>query len=98
MIQREGSKTIVTPTGRIDTNNAPLFADTMNEALAGTEELVLDFCHLDYISSSGLKVVLRTVKTMLAQGEMRIVNVSKDIYEVLEVTGFIGFCEVEMKT
>ncbi len=95
MIVRDGDKTTVTPVGRIDTLAASQFAEEMDQALAGTREMTLDCSRLEYISSSGLKVVMQAVKTMYSQGEMRIINVTDDIYEVLSLTGFLAVCDVE---
>ncbi len=97
MIQRDGYRTIITPVGRVDATNAPQFADALNEALPGTRQLVMDFSKLEYISSSGLKVVMQAVKTMYGQGEMRIINVNENVYEILKITGFTGVCDVELQ-
>ena len=86
----------------MDDNNAPLtrYGSLRNrvfleQALAGTREMTLDCSRLEYISSSGLKVVMQAVKTMYSQGEIRIINVTDDIYEVLSLTGFVAVCDVE---
>ena len=96
-IERDGSKVTMLAEGRIDTNNAPLFASEIEEALKGATEFILDFSDLEYISSSGLRVIMLAVKTMRRQGNMRIVNASEDIYELLEATRFTGICDIEMK-
>ena len=83
--------------GRIDTNGAPAFGAAMEEALAGARELVIDCGGLEYLSSSGLRVIMLAVKTMNRQGETRIVNVGEPIYEILETTGFTGICDIAMK-
>ena len=94
-IERNGNKTTVYAAGRIDANHAPQFAADMENALKDTRELVIDCSKLEYISSSGLRAVMLAVKTMNKQGSMRIVNVRKDTYALLEMTGFTGMCEVE---
>jgi len=94
-IVRDGKKTTVFPQGRIDANGAPGFAEEMQKALMGAEEFVIDLSELEYMSSSGLRAVMLAVKTMNSQGEIRIVNVSESMYNILELTGFTGVCEVE---
>ena len=71
--------------GRIDSNNAKqLENDIMSEYYAnGT--LMLDAEKLEYISSAGLRVLLKLRKK---QGGLEIINVSHDIRDILEVTGF----------
>lgn len=95
MIKREGGKVTLFAEGRIDTVHAPEFSAEMEEAVSGAQELVLDCSKLTYISSSGLRAVMLAVKAMGRQGEMRIVHVNEDIYDILEATGFTGVCEVE---
>ena len=94
--ENDNGKVTVYATGRIDANHAPQFAADMEKALKDAHDLVIDCRDLDYISSSGLRAVMLAVKTMAKQGEMRIVNVNKDIYSIFEMTGFTGVCEVEM--
>ena len=96
-IERNGTHTTLITDERIDTYGAPLFAAQVAEALEGTKDLTLDFGRLTYISSSGLRVVMSAVKAMARQGDIRIVNVGEDVYDVLEATGFTGMCDVEMK-
>ena len=61
----------------------------------GTSEFILDFSGVEYISSSGLRAIMRAVKTMDRQGSMRIVNVSDEMYDFLEMTSFTGITEIE---
>ncbi len=94
-IHRDGGKVTLTTEERIDTYNAPQFAADMEKALAGATDLTLDFSALKYISSTGLRVVLLAMKTMDRQGEMRIVGSSDSVYDILEIAGFTGLCDVE---
>ena len=94
-ILRDGSKTTMLVTGRIDTYRAQKFAEEMKAAVEGTEDLTLDFDGLEYISSSGLRVVMQAAKAMARQGTMRIIHARESVYGVMEVTGFTGICDVE---
>ena len=95
-ILREGDRVTLTADRRIDAYSSSQFAAEMEEALQGVTDLILDFSELTYISSTGLRVVMLAVKTMARQGNMRIVNVSPEVYEILEATGFTGVCDVEL--
>ena len=95
-IQRDGNRTTLIAEGRIDTYTAPQFAAEIEKALPGTTDLTLDFSALQYISSSGLRAVMLAAKVMARQGEMRMVGVNEDVYEILETTGFVGMMDVEM--
>lgn len=71
---------------RIDTNNAPSVEDDIS---ALVDELspacvVLDATSLTYLSSAGLRIVMRLLKRC---GEVRMVNVTPEVYEVLSMTG-----------
>ncbi len=81
-------------TGRIDSGNAAEVEEKLRAELAGRdgEPLVLDASKLVYISSAGLRVLLRLRKT---HPEMKIVGVSPEVYEILDMTGFTEMIEVE---
>ncbi|MCR5576514.1 MAG: ATP-binding protein [Oscillospiraceae bacterium] len=81
-------------TGRIDSNNAAqVESEIMAQLSAGSDsEVVLDAEKLDYISSAGLRILLRIRKSY---PQMRIVNVSSEVYEILETTGFTEMFSVE---
>ncbi len=85
----ENEKLILSPEGMLDTANAQAFEDAIDEATAGTENLIIDFTKVEYISSSGLRVLLKAQKKMSSKnGTLILKNVSESVDEVLEVTGF----------
>jgi len=78
--------------GRIDSTSAPEAEKQMNEYIQGfTGELVLDISELEYISSAGLRVVLRLKK---ANSSTRIINASSDVYEIFDMTGFTEMMDI----
>lgn len=81
--------------GRLDTATAPQLEATLNEALAGVTSLKFDLEKLDYISSAGLRVLLSSQKTMNKQGSMVISNVSPEVKEIFDVTGFTDILTIE---
>ena len=74
--------------GRLDTNTAPQLESAISENIAGVTELILDFGELEYISSAGLRVLLSAQKAMSKKGQLTIANVSAEIMEIFELTGF----------
>ena len=74
--------------GRLDTSTAPELEAAVDGCIAGVRELVLDCEALEYISSAGLRVILKTQKQMQAQGAMKLVHVNDTIMEVFDITGF----------
>ena len=81
--------------GRLDTTTAPQLEAVVKESLDGVTDLVLNFTQLEYVSSAGLRVILASQKTMNKQGSMVIRNVSPDIQEVFEITGFSDILTIE---
>ena len=58
-------------------------------------ELVFDFSGLAYVSSAGLRVLLSAQKTMNEKGSMVVKNVSDEIQEIFDVTGFSDILTIE---
>lgn len=81
--------------GRLDTTTAPDLEKIIVNDLADTTALVLDFAALDYISSAGLRVILKTQKMMQAKGSLKIVHVNEEVMEVFDITGFSDILIIE---
>ncbi len=81
--------------GRLDTTTAPELETALEDALKSAKELIFDFEKLEYISSAGLRVILKAQKTMNTQGSMKLINVNDSIMEVFEITGFLDIITVE---
>lgn len=84
----EAEKLIITLEGRLDTLTSPQLEEELNHCLDGVTKLEFDFAKLDYISSSGLRILLATQKKISKVGSMCIKNVNDTIMEVFDVTGF----------
>ena len=81
--------------GRLDTSTAPELEATIDGVVAGIKELLLDCSALEYVSSAGLRVILKAQKLMNAQGEMKLTNVNETIMEVFDITGFADILTIE---
>ena len=57
-------------------------------------QLVADFDGVEYISSSGLRVILELIKS---EKNFRIVNVGSAVYEIFEMTGFLQMADIQNK-
>ena len=91
----EDSKATVALEGRLDTLTAPDLEQALDELPEEISELVLDFGKLAYVSSAGLRVLLRNHKKMTAKGGMKICNVNDTVKEIFDVTGFSEILTVE---
>ena len=80
-------------TGRVDTGNA-LQEEQRLMALRQQPHgaMVLDLKGLKYISSAGLRVILRLRKL---EADLSLVNASPLVYDILETTGFTQMMPVE---
>ena len=92
--QNEGKRLVLPLSGHIDSANASgTEAELMKERENVPHEgLTLDLDKLDYISSAGLRVILRLRKL---EPELKLVNVSSEVYEVFSMTGFTEMMPVE---
>ena len=80
--------------GRIDASNATEAEEKIFDIKAANPGMhtVLDADSLEYISSAGLRVILRLRKE---EPKLAIINVSADVYEVFDMTGFTDMVTVE---
>ena len=79
---------------RIDSNNAHEVEKEVFDCVAAhqTQAVIADAENLQYISSAGLRIILRLIKTV---PDFRMINVSSDVYEILDMTGFSELITVE---
>ena len=82
--------------GQIDSLNAKdvekAISDYRTEHPAGS--IVMDCDRLDYISSAGLRVILRLKQDV---DNTKLVNVSPEIYEIFDMTGFTEMMEIQKR-
>ena len=81
--------------GRLDTQTAPELENELDSTLIGLKELTFDFANLEYVSSAGLRVILKAQKAMNAQGSMKLTGVNDSIMEVFDITGFLDILTIE---
>lgn len=91
----EGENLTLVVEGRLDTTTAPELEAEIDRSLEGVKELVFDFEKLEYVSSAGLRIILKAQKIMNIQGSMKIVNVNDAIMEVFDITGFVDILTIE---
>jgi len=89
------AKLVLALEGRLDTVTAPQLESEIRGSVDGVSELVIDAAKLEYISSAGLRVLLSTQKIMNKQGSMTVKNVSEEVMEIFEVTGFSDILTIE---
>lgn len=90
----DGNTLTITLDGRLDTNTAPDLEKEIT-SLDGVEKLIFDFEKLEYISSSGLRIILSLQKIMNNQGSMIVKNVRPEVKDVFDITGFSDILTIE---
>jgi len=82
--------------GRLDTNTAPELDQTLEEDVEKVKEMNFDLKNLDYISSAGLRVVLKFHKLLSGKGgALNILNPKDEVLEVFDMTGFSTFLNIK---
>ena len=91
----ENEKVTLTVSGRLDTTTAPELEAALDEVLENTKELIFNLENLEYISSAGLRVILKAQKSMNTKGSMKLTGVNDSIMEVFDITGFLDILTIE---
>ena len=91
--KKEGNRLTVALIGHIDSANAGDVEKEIREILDAEKpsDLVLDADQLNYISSAGLRIILRLRKEY---ADLKIINVSSDVYEIFDMTGFTEMMDI----
>ena len=91
----ENEKVTLTVSGRLDTTTAPELEASLDEVLENTKELIFNLENLEYISSAGLRLILKAQKSMNTNGSMKLTGVNDSIMEVFDITGFLDILTIE---
>jgi len=85
--QKSAGVFVVSVTGSIDTNTYAVLEKELDSILAGSPKaIVLDMKDVNYMSSAGVRVVLKTKKMLLGnKGEFSLVNLQPQIKKVFDI-------------
>ena len=90
--ETDGKKLTAFFEGKVNAANAAGIENELLEQADGKEEVILDYEKLIYISSAGIRTLVRLKQTV---GKVSIINVAPDIYEVLDNTGITNIIKVK---
>jgi anti-sigma B factor antagonist len=87
---KQNDITIIALTGRLDTLSSSSLEDKLLDTINKNQsKMIIDFSQLDFISSSGLRVLLTAGKQMKsAQGKLVLCSLKDHVKEVFDVAGF----------
>ena len=88
--QTPGTK-VIRAIGEIDMHTVQNFDDVVHELLdEGILHIVMDFTRLNYISSSGLGVIMNCQAELLGnEGKLEVIGTHGNVRESLQLTGII---------
>ena len=80
--------------GELNSYNADVIEKEVDEVLSSSkfQTLNLDFAKLNYISSAGLRIIL---KIKQKHDDSHVINANLDVYDVLQMTGFTNIMDVK---
>lgn len=83
-------KIILRLDGRLDAATAPVLERKIDSLIAENRVyLLLDFIHVDYLSSAGMRLLLSAAKKLKAKkGALLIFSVAEDVMEIIKLAGF----------
>ena len=76
--------------GELDTLAAPEAETELNLLMEqGAKKILLSFENLDFIASSGLRILLATAQRLKGDGgELRVCSLNETVQEVFDISGF----------
>lgn len=76
--------------GNLDTNNSPAAESEVNRLIeSGNERILFNFKDLNFIASSGLRILLASAKKLkLTGGRMIVCSLNETVQEVFDISGF----------
>ena len=82
--------------GALDIRTAPELTKALEGELEDVNEVYFDLGKTSYTSSAGLRVLLKTFQVMEQKdGRMVLKNVNDELYDILKLSGFVDFLEIE---
>ncbi len=94
-MNENGKELTVALKGDLNVGTSPELEQALKEKLDDVEKLVFDLAELEYISSAGLRVLLFSHQTVSKHGTMIIRNLTDEVKDIFEVTGFSDAMNIE---
>ena len=93
---RSGEVTILGIKGRLDTTNYSVLEKKLMSLIdEGQIKILIDLSGMDYVSSSGLRILLMALKRItVAKGKFAMCNLQENIKEIFEISGFTNIFDI----
>ncbi|GAA5818023.1 MAG: STAS domain-containing protein [Methanobrevibacter sp. CfCl-M3] len=94
--KRDKNKMTIEVSGRLDIDSSHELEKEIMEVVPEISELILDFKDLEYISSSGLRLILTVQKAIeIKKGKLIIKNVNSFVMDVFKTTNIIKLLDIQ---
>lgn len=95
-IEKQGGKTIVVLSGRVDTTNADKFQQDLSPLMEDSQpDIVMDCTGMEYTSSQGLRIFLTLQKSVSSKGGSLVLShMRPEVKEVFDITGFSNIIKI----
>ena len=94
--ENQGGLNIYKLNGRLDSNTSQGLEEKIFQAIDdGSKSIIIDFKNIDYISSAGLRVILKATKALKHEdGKIMLCDMQNYVKEVFEITGIDSFLPI----
>jgi anti-sigma B factor antagonist len=94
--EKQDAITIFKLVGRLDSNTSQEFETSVFHAISnGYKHMIFNFKDIDYISSAGLRVILKATKALKREdGKIMLCDMQDYVKEVFEIAGFDTFLPI----
>lgn len=90
----ENNALLIKVVGKVDANNAPDFENAVMNDVLKASSVKIDCSELEYISSAGLRVILKIKKTVK---DTEVVDATPESYDIFHMTGFTDMMKISKK-
>ena len=96
VVEIQDGITIYRLKGRLDTNTSPELEIRLLQAISdGLQHMVINFKDLEYVSSAGIRVILKTIKAIKSKNGLIMLCCMQDyVKEVFEISGVDFFSPI----
>lgn len=96
-IERQAETLTLKLIGRLDTKTALELQDVIDKEVVNVSLLIIDMTEMDYVTSAGLRVLLKTTKMMDGSGgHMEIQHANNpEVMQVFNITGFSNILDIK---
>ena len=88
-MKKSRSAAIFEISGRFDVKSSEMVQEAIIQAISENGRFIVDFANCDYVSSSGLRVLLMTMRrSAMANCRMVVSGIKPEVWEIIVMTGF----------